>query len=164
MLTNMLGFNLAWFGLIYWGNAFIPVAISMIAFHLIKLSHIKNEARLVLLITVIGSSIDSLLHFFMFFMFPDSTFMPFWLVILWACFACTVCHSLTFLSSSKVLQITIGAIFAPLSYIAGERLEAVSFGYPLLTTYLILAAIWGGLFILFFFLKSVMTNTRLAHA
>ena len=52
---------------------------------------------------------------------------------------------------------------AALSYIAAQRLEAVSFGYPLLATYLVLAAIWAGLFILFFFLKSVMTNTRLAH-
>lgn len=164
MLLNMLGFNLAWFGLIFFGNTFIPIALLMIVLHLSTFSNINNEVRLVLLVSVVGVSVDSLLHFFGFFIFPDSVFMPFWLIILWGCFACTICHSLTFLSSSKALQVITGAIFAPLSYIAGQKLEVVNFGSSLLIAYISLAFIWGGLFILFFYLKSVMTETRSKYA
>ena len=164
MLLNMLGFNLAWFGLIFFGNTFIPISLLMIVLHLSMFSNINNEMRLVILVTVIGVSVDSFLHFFGFFIFPDSTSMTPWLVILWVCFACTICHSLTFLSPSVILQAVVGAIFSPLSYIAAQKIGAVNFGYSLLTTYITLALIWGGLFICFFYLKSVMTETRIKYA
>lgn len=163
MLVNMLGFNFIWFGLIYWGNVFTPIALCLIALHLIKLSSVNRESRLVLLITAIGGSIDSLLHFFGFFIFPDSAFTPLWLIVLWAAFACTVCHGLNFLSHSKILQMVIGGGFAPLSYFAAERLGAVNITVPLIYSYLILTLIWAILFVLFFTLKPILINKRLKH-
>jgi hypothetical protein len=41
-----------------------------------------------------------------------------------------------------------------MSYIAGYKFMAVDFGYSILITYSILALIWGGLFILFFYIKT----------
>ena len=67
MIVNMLGFNLAWFGLVYWGNMFIPIALIMLTIHLVLLSNNKNELRLVLLITAVGITVDSLLSFSHFF-------------------------------------------------------------------------------------------------
>ncbi|MEG3753440.1 DUF2878 domain-containing protein [Psychromonas arctica] len=164
MLINMLGFNLIWFGLLYWGNMFIPVALGLLVIHFKYLSKIKKEIRLVLLITVIGVSVDSFLHFINFFSFPNANFTPFWLMVLWACFASTVCHSLTFLSSSKKSQLIIGGGFAPLSYLAGEKFSMVAFTYSLPITFSVLALIWGCLFLLFFYLKSVILQRDLHYA
>tara|TARA_R110001583_G_scaffold191_5_gene1830 strand:+ start:141 stop:635 length:495 start_codon:yes stop_codon:yes gene_type:complete len=164
MIVNMLGFNLAWFGLVFWGNIFIPVALIMLAIHLLLLSNNKNEARLVLLITIIGVTVDSLLNFSNFFIFLGSGLTPLWLIVLWACFASTVSHSLAFLSHSKKLQVVVGFVIAPLSYIAGERLDAVQFSYPLLETYIVLGFIWAGLFIAIFFLKALIINRESTNA
>ena len=163
MLVNMLGFNFIWFGLVYWGNLFIPVALCLIAFHLIRLSSVNRESRLVLLITAIGGSIDSLLHFFGFFIFPDSAFTPLWLIVLWSAFSCTVCHGLNFLSQSRVLQIIVGGGLAPLSYFAAERLGAVNITMPSVSSYLLMASIWAMLFVLFYTLKPILINKRLKH-
>lgn len=157
MLVNMIGFNFAWFGLVYWGNIFIPVALLMLAIHLLILSDNKNEAKLVLVITVIGVSIDSMLNYSNFFIFMGSGYTPFWLIVLWACFASTVSHSLSFLKHSKLLQVSVGFFIAPLSYIvAGEKFNAVDFSYPLVETYLVLGVIWALLFIVIFLLKSLI--------
>lgn len=164
MLINMLGFNLIWFGLLYWGNLFIPIALALLFVHLKFLSNIKKEGRLILLVTVIGISVDSFLHFVQFFDFPNSTFTPVWLMVLWACFAGTVCHSLTFLSRSKLTQLVVGGGFAPLSYLAAERFDVVQFTYTWPVSYLILAVTWGGLFLLFFYLKSIILNRDLSYA
>ncbi len=150
MLVNMIGFNFAWFGLVYWGNIFIPVALLMLAIHLLLLSDNKNEAKLVLVITVIGVSIDSLLNYSNFFIFMGSGYTPFWLIVLWACFASTVSHSLSFLKHSKLLQVSVGFLIAPLSYIvAGEKF-----------TYIVLGVIWALLFLIIFLLKSLLFVTN----
>ena len=63
-----------------------------------------------------------------FFIFDDNQHIPFWLVMLWACFGATLCHSLRFLAEYKILQILVGGGFAPLSYLAGYQFQVVEFG------------------------------------
>jgi hypothetical protein len=154
MLINVVGFNISWFGLVYWGNSFIPIAFIFLLAHLFIQSKSFRELQLILLITIIGICTDSLLQQFSFFIFIESSHIPFWLMMLWASFAATICHSLRFLSSSKLLQLLIGGLISPLSYIAGYKFMAVDFGYSMLLTYSVLALLWGCLFILFFYLKS----------
>ena len=154
MLINILGFNLSWFGLIYWGNNFIPFAFILIVAHLFFQSKSAKELIFILLISAIGISVDSILQQLNVFIFPNADHIPFWLMILWASFAATICHSLYFLASSKLLQLVVGGLISPMSYIAGYKFMAVDFGYSILITYSILALIWGGLFILFFYIKT----------
>jgi len=151
-MKNIIGFNIAWFGLVYWGNAFIPIALLMLSAHLLFFIKSYKEIFFILLISVIGIYIDSLLQYFDFFIFSEDVHIPFWLMLLWASFATTISHSLQFLRLSIWLQILAG-LFAPLSYIAGHQFEAVSFGQPIITTYFVLSLIWASLFVLFFKLQ-----------
>ncbi|TEW55266.1 DUF2878 domain-containing protein [Psychromonas sp. RZ22] len=164
MLVNIVGFNFVWFGLIYWGNIFIPIALVMLAIHLFCISDVNNELFLIISIMSVGIIVDSLLQFNRIFIFPHSTHIPFWLMTLWACFAATICHSLAFLARFKFLQITAGSIMAPLSYFAGERLNAVVFGYPFISTYILLGLIWTCLFLFFFYLKSILIIEETKYA
>ena len=161
MLVNMLGFNLIWFGLVYWGNYFTPIALILMVIHLTKISTIKYEKRLVLMVTIIGSSVDSILTYLHIFEFENTHFTPIWLIVMWSCFACTLCHSLRFLVGSKIKQVLIGGLVSPLSYLAGNKIGAVNFTLSTSVTYCLLALIWAALFYLFYSLKSSLNCREL---
>ena len=101
MLINMMGFNVAWFGLIYLGNSFVPVALLMLLAHFKWLSKSKNEITLVLVVSLIGISVDSLFQLTNVFIFPNNHHIPVWLVFIWLGFATTISHSLSFLAAYK---------------------------------------------------------------
>ena len=164
MLINMIGFNVAWFGLILLGNTFIPVAVFMLLAHFTWFSIHKWERKFVALVALIGISVDSLLQFSNVFIFDQQQFIPAWLMMIWVCFAATICHSLAFLSAYKPLQLLLGFFIAPLSYRSGEMFGAVQFGESYLTTHLLLGSIWACLLLLFFAIKSRFTNREVRYA
>lgn len=164
MLINMLGFNIAWFGLIFLGNHFVPIALLMLLAHLKWCITNKSELKLILIITLIGVCIDSLFQLTNVFIFASDTHIPLWLIFVWSGFATTLNHSLAFLANHKSLQILAGLVVAPLSYRSGEVFGAVEFGASYLTTHLILGITWALLFLLFFLLKSHFNNKEISNA
>lgn len=156
MIVNIIGFQICWLGLVYWGNVFVPIAALLLICHLVLLSKKQNEAILIITILLIGSIVDFILVKLGLFIFSPSTGIPLWLMVLWACFAATLRHSLRFLKKSILLQLIIGSLVAPLSYIAGEKLGAVAFPYSLLFTYFILSILWGLLMVLFFQIEDLL--------
>lgn len=153
MLLNIIGFNVCWFGLVLLGNSFIIPALLFVIWHLAFYSNQPREPWLIASVAVIGILVDSLLLEFGLFQFDQTSHIPYWLIILWLCFATTLCHSLNVLSRSTLLQFLIGGLLAPASYIAGSSFNAVTFSTSFMNTYLLLAFVWALLFILFFSLK-----------
>lgn len=147
-----------------WGNAFIPCAALLICLHIIYFSKVKNELLLIAVITVVGVIIDSTLQWYSIFIFKEHEYIPLWLVVLWISFAATICHSLQFLKSSITLQFLVGALIAPLSYVAGYQLEAVEFGLPKVITYAYLGLIWSVLMVFIFYLKSYLIKEERDNA
>ena len=164
MLINMIGFNVAWFGLIYLGNSFVPIVLLMLLAHFKWLSKSKSEITLVFLVTLIGISVDSLFQLTNVFIFPNNNHIPVWLVFIWIGFATTISHSLSFLAAYKPLQLLLGFIMAPLSYKSGEMLCAVEFGQSYLSTHFILGTTWAMLLLLFFSLKARFNNKEVNYA
>jgi hypothetical protein len=163
MLINIVGFNCCWVGLVLMGNSFIPVALAFLFWHLFFYSKIQRESLLIFMISCVGISVDSTLHWLDFFEFSSNEHIPYWLMVLWGCFATTISHSLQFLSSSKLLQFIIGGLFAPLSYIGGYKLMAVEFSHPIFVTYIMLSLIWSLLLPLIFYLKNYTTQSESYH-
>jgi hydrogenase/urease accessory protein HupE len=153
MLLNLICFNGSWFGLVYFGNSFVPFSLLWLGLHIYYCKVPFIEFKLIISITIIGTFIDSTLLSADILLFDSRTIIPLWLISLWAGFAATITHSLQFLSHSKKLQFVIGFIFPPLSYIAGASLSAVEFGSSTLVTYFILAPVWGAVMVLCFLLK-----------
>jgi hypothetical protein len=160
---NIVGVNIVWFGLVYWGNTFIPVAFGFILTHLIFSLKGYKELFLILLISIIGIYVDTVLQYLNFFSFTDPIHIPNWLMVLWVCFATILSHSLRFLGNSTIFQL-FASFLAPLSYIAGYKFEAVNFGYSLITTYCTLALVWFFLFLLFFKLQQIFIEDEVKHA
>lgn len=154
MLFNLIAFNCSWLGLVLFGNVAIPFVLLWLFIHVYLSKNYLAELKLILSVTVIGVCLDSLLTSFGVFTFSDSLLLPFWLIVLWSAFAGTIAHSLNFLTANKRLQFVIGFIFPPFSYLAGASLSKVELGYQTLTTYFILAPLWGCLFIVIYLLKN----------
>lgn len=57
-------------------------------------------------------------------------FAPAWILVLWAWFAATQMHSMQWLQARPLLAIALGLVGGPLSYVAGERLDALRFVEP----------------------------------
>lgn len=154
MLFNLIAFNGSWLGLVIFGNLAIPYVLLWICFHLYMSKEYVAELKLILSVTVIGVCLDALLVIFGVFTFNDVFLLPFWLIVLWSGFAGTIAHSLNFLTSNKRHQFIIGFIFPPFSYLAGASLSKVELGFQAITTYFILAPLWGCLFIIIYSLKN----------
>lgn len=169
---NAIGFNIAWLGLVALGNMFIPIAMLLLAVHIKCYNKSRHELHFIWSFSVIGVLVDSVLSFLNVFIFNNDVFLPLWLPMLWLLFSATINHSLHFLNRHYTWQFIIGAIFGPLSYIAGHKLGAVGFGLSANHTFIILSAIWGPLFILCFALNRMIlkcigkpnVNIRITHA
>ena len=161
---NVIGFDLVWFGLVYFGNAFIPIAIAMLIAHIYFISNkLSREVKLIFIVATVGCLVDWVLHLVGVFDFVGTDYLPAWLVTLWLCFAATLYHSLVILKHSKILQFLVGALLAPFSYLAGHELEAVSFGFPIFDTYFLLSVIWAILMIFFFQFMSYLDKEELSY-
>jgi hypothetical protein len=98
----------------------------------------------ILLPALIGITIDSSLTFFGIFIFPESSLIiPFWLIVLWINFSTTLTLSLSFIGKNKLVAFGLGATALPFNYTVGERLGAVTFGDPYLFSILAIALVWS---------------------
>ncbi len=111
-------------------------------------SYLQHEIKLqrVALLVVAGIGLDfgnaqlGLLIF-------ETTFLPVWLVSLWLVFAWYAYFLLQQLSRFSVWSISLlGGVGGALSYIAGEKLGAVEFGFGIEVTMAILFSEWLAMF------------------
>lgn len=155
-IVNVVAFNIAWFGLVFIGNLFIPIAVLIFVFQCWCLRSTKNDLVFILSVATLGIWLDFALVFSGVFIFPGTNGIPLWLIMLWLFFATTIRQSIAFLEKSKVLQFLVGATFAPLSYLGGAKLSAVTLVPPLGVSYMLLACIWAPLMLIIFRLSRWM--------
>jgi hypothetical protein len=74
---------------------------------------------------------------------PWPDFAPGWIVALWMSFALTLNHSLSYLKTHAVFAATLGAIGAPLAYLAAAHWGALAFPAASTPALLMLAAGWA---------------------
>ncbi|HWT16974.1 MAG TPA: DUF2878 domain-containing protein [Patescibacteria group bacterium] len=75
---------------------------------------------------------------------PFAQFAPVWIIVLWAGFALTVNHSLSFLKQRVTLALLFGAIGGPLAYVGAARLfDAVAFTAPHAQVLAAIAVAWA---------------------
>ncbi|MFH6565319.1 DUF2878 domain-containing protein [Pseudomonas kulmbachensis] len=151
MLKNLINaglFQLGWFACVLGGNSlWLLLAGGALLAHLLWISRSLAQVRLIAVVCVLGSTVDSLLLNAGVFAFKQpGVLIPFWLVLLWALLAITLNHCLAWTAKPLWRAILLGAIGGPLSYYAGQRLGAVQFPMGLWPTLLGLSLLWAGLF------------------
>ena len=151
MLKNLINaglFQLGWFACVLGGNSlWLLLAGGALLAHLLWISRSLAQVRLIAVVCVLGSTVDSLLLNAGVFAFKQAgVLIPFWLVLLWALLAITLNHCLAWTAKPLWRAILLGAIGGPLSYYAGQRLGSVQFPLGLWPTLLGLSLLWAGLF------------------
>ena len=151
MLKNPINagvFQHGWFACVLGGNSlWLLLAGGALLAHLLWISRSLAQVRLIAVVCVLGSTVDSLLLNAGVFAFKQpGVLIPFWLVLLWALLAITLNHCLAWTAKPLWRAILLGAIGGPLSYYAGQRLGAVQFPMGLWPTLLGLSLLWAGLF------------------
>ena len=142
---NIIVFNLLWVGLVLGRESLIHLTLPILLIYLACLLRIGDlKVHQILLPAAIGITIDSSLTFFGIFIFPDSSLIiPFWLIVLWINFSTTITLSLSFIGKSKLVAFGLGATALPFNYTVGECLGAVTFGEPYLFSILVLVLVWS---------------------
>ena len=142
---NIIVFNLLWIGLVLGRESLIHLTLPSLIIYLTFLLRIGGlKIHQILLPAVIGITIDSSLTFFGIFIFPESSLIiPFWLIVLWINFSTTLTLSLSFIGKNKLVAFGLGATALPFNYTVGERLGAVTFGDPYLFSILVIALVWS---------------------
>lgn len=134
-VANFLLFYVGWFacvagagrGALWAGPA--AAAVLLLA-HLALAPDRTREGVLILIIGLFGFTVDTLQASAGIYSFSGTSVLPWlcppWMTALWMLFATTLNGSMEWLARRYRLAALLGALFGPLSYLAGERLGAIA--------------------------------------
>ena len=135
-LLNFLAFQAGWIacvgsaanGLAWVGLLVVGIVVGL---HLAQAARPGQELRLIVLAMVMGLLFDSLLANSGWLRYAGEGVVagmaPVWIVAMWALFATTLNVSMSWLRDRPVVALLAGAVFGPLSYMAGQRLGGLEF-------------------------------------
>jgi Protein of unknown function (DUF2878) len=171
-LFNFVVYQVGWFacvlgaaqGWVWWG---IGVGGIVVLWNSTRAARPMRELTLVANVVVIGFFWDSLMVQTQLIRFaadwPLVGVAPLWIVMVWAQFATTLNVSLRWLHRRWLLAAMLGAVAAPLSYLAGQRMGALIF--PHQTVSLVVIAVgWGIITPLLVWLAERFDGSRLSSA
>ncbi len=140
VLTNFVAFQIGWFACVLGGAHGAPwlgigVTALVVAWHLGAAAQPGVEARLLVIVALLGAIWDSALVALGWIDYASGTIIaaaaPGWIVAMWVLFATTLNVSLNWLKGRDALAVAFGAIGGPLAFYGGAKLGAVSFPQPL---------------------------------
>ena len=152
LLINAILFQLSWFVCVLGaaqGSSLVGIAATLIAVAVLalmseapvdvgKLAALGLGAGLVVETVFLGSGFVSYAS-----PGPVATLPPVWILAMWVGFAAITNELLSWLHGRWSLQILFGLVGAPLSYLAGSRLGAMTFHEPTFAGVLLIAILWA---------------------
>lgn len=143
---NFLLFQAIWFVAILGREDLEWLVAALLVAHVLLVADLVKELRVILPCAAIGIAVDAVLTLSGVFIFdpaPAVLPIPFWLLGIWLAFVATFRHSMSYLLAKPLIAIPAAAIAAPLSYLAGMSLGAVSFGLDTASTVIVLGLLWA---------------------
>lgn len=147
-LLNFAWYQLLWFTAVLGGVPLEPVLLVMLLLHLSLARHRASELCLMLGAAGLGMAFDGLLAAAGYFAFPQPPAVlpvPLWLLAIWMGFAGTLRYSMAPLVARPRLMAAAATVSAPLTYLAAQRLGAVTFPHGGLATAVVIGLSWWAL-------------------
>ena len=143
-LLNFAWYQLLWFTAVLGGSSLEWLLALLLVMHLGLVSSRRREAVLMAGVGIIGATMDALLASAGYFEFASAGLLPIplWHVAIWVGFAGTLRHSMQFMVERPRLMTIGAAIFAPLTYLAAQRMGAVVFPLGNLHTAMVISLCW----------------------
>ncbi|MFK0310022.1 DUF2878 domain-containing protein [Pseudomonas sp. NPDC090233] len=120
----------------------VPIGLAL---HLGCCQDRKGEVRALVLVSIMGCLLDSLLGVLGVFNFAQWP-LPLWLALMWLVLASGLRHSLAWAARPIWLGGLLGMVAGPLAYLAGARLAGVELPMGSSTTAFLLAPLWAVFF------------------
>jgi hypothetical protein len=143
-LANILYFQIGWFVCILFGDlwAFL-FTLTVLSLHFYASKLKQSDAILVSLALVLGLIHDTILIHVDILQFPGGpSFPPFWMMCLWALLGITLNHSMNWIYERPRWAAVFGAVFAPLSYLAGAKLSGAQWLSSVTVAMFTIAIMW----------------------
>ena len=125
----------------------IAIATFLLAVHMLLTTEAACQAKLLFVALVCGLVVDSTLLTIGVYRFPSGSLVawlpPIWMSILWVQFATTFRYCLHWLSGRYGASALLAFAGAPLAFLGGERIGAISFLEPRLFNLMILGVVWA---------------------
>ena len=159
LLINFLSYYFAWIGIAIcaqhelftavWG---ILLCFLFIHFRFVSEDRLR-EFKSILLCSLLGISLDSILHHLNLFQFKSNYLI--WLLPIWIIFTSTINHSLKlFLNNRAYIVFIIGGLAGPLSYFFASKFNLIIYQISISTLF-IHFFIWGILMLYFKFKRNL---------
>ena len=149
--TNMLGYQAVWFGAVigaardaWWAG--VAAAVLFVAWQWAVSRERSSDLRLIGCALLVGLVLDGsmaatgLLHYAS---ADPALGAPVWILAIWAAFAMTLNHSLSFVRGRADWALVLGAIGGPLAYAAARGFGAVGFAPPAWRVFVALGIGWA---------------------
>lgn len=148
LIANAVLYNIGWYACVAGGNTTAVIAAAIIlTIHFVWISNNRNEWILIIAITLLGVTIDSLWFYLEILQNPDlSPYIPLWLIMLWAIFSTTLNHCLKWFKSRQWAAGLSGFIIGPAIYFLGTKISDVELADPIYYPLIMLALSWGLIF------------------
>jgi len=155
LIFNFLGLQTTWAACAYGATHGGPmlgvyVGISYVILHFIFSEMRTRDLKIMLIIAVLGVSIDCMLKQLNMVSFPhydsNNLLIPLWLIALWFVFALMVPYSLYWLKKNLKVACIAGAIGGSFSYYLGHKLGALQLAEPLIFSVSAYFIFWGAIF------------------
>lgn len=138
-LANFILFQLGWcLAVLFPGSFAAFAALAIVVAHLAFISAFPlRELRFIIMVTVLGSTLDVIHLLTGVLAFPDHAgalaggMIPLWLVMLWAVFATAINHCLYWMRRSSMILFGLPPIAGALAYYSAGRLGSIEIGYGL---------------------------------
>lgn len=154
MPFNLIAFNVIWPAIVIGRDTLIwLLAPTVLLYAALLIARGRVKTSQIVLPAAAGILVDTCLSLSGVYQFENtSSLLPVWMIVLWFAFATTLSQSLAILGRNKLIASMVGALAVPLNYIVGERLGAMSFGYDMFLTVVVMSVVWAVLLPLLFYL------------
>ena len=166
---NLILFQFSWWvcvlGTAYDLSYIGPLCMLLfLTLHLFYLNPNCQEAKFIVYVLLIGTLVDTCLAStgLMSYegIYNDSirNLAPLWITAMWAGFAATINHSMSWLNNRPISGFLLGGVFGPLSYLTGSKFDIIHIHTSIFNISVILAIIWGISILVIFKLNSIITR------
>lgn len=172
IIQNLISFKVGWVACVMFAAAGMPLMSiasvgAVIALHLITVAAPAKEALFLLSAMVVGLAWESGLVALGVVGYTEHTSVwlaPLWIVAMWALFATTINHGLSWVKKYWVYAVLAGALGGPMAFYGGAGLGAVTFENTALAL-LVIGAGWAILLpLLVLIAETIIDSTYLEPA
>ncbi|AOE87382.1 DUF2878 domain-containing protein [Pseudomonas sp. TCU-HL1] len=146
LVANAVLFQIGWLACVFGSHQpWLLLAVPLIlAVHFCWIGNWQQERKLLLIVFLAGSLLDTALIHLGVFHFPGTDrVLPLWLALLWSLLATTLNHSLAWSARPWWRASLLGGLCAPPAYLIGARLADVGLPLGLWISAGLLSLVWA---------------------